>query len=253
MIGSLALEVPESDATGRVAAGYRFIRQTLTIDNVPTVFRILATNIEAFELALDGLPAIVDLAHEHNFVACTVSVARDSLANQGPSVLGVHDWHSTHTNFALREVLQHYRRVNPINLLFSFAVTGLSLPFRQDVMAPPLPQVSAVSPQDDIADCHAGGIVPGVWLDLAHWPSSRSKLWSAIREFANTGGLQKTSLAVHKSAFEFSQGTIIEELSLRLEHSLNASVENEMNWFPTGISTMIAEVERLINLPIGHY
>jgi len=237
-------EVPEVDARGSIAEGYAVVRAALHSTFVPTIYRRLAIHPEAFAIAVAVLPEVVRIGDDAGFVALACSTARAALPAPG-------DFDAA----ALRElpegepgpgaVLGRYRRANPLNLLFSLSICGLAVPPKPAVMAPPLPISDDADLWADIEACHRAAFVPGVWRELAPWPAVLNDLWPRTRQLAAVGGVVGARDAVRQLAITVLSGTSVEHGATRARDALGPDAAAAFDWFPTGIATMVAEVEWL--------
>ena len=162
MTSTAPAEVTEADAVGGVADAYGLIRSALRSTFVPTIYRRLAVHPEAFAIAVAGMPDIVRVGDDTGFVELACDAARAELPLPiDQDALALQDvWSSRPGGPAA--VLDRYRRANPINLLFSLSICGLTAPPEPSVMAPPLPAEVATGVWADIEACHRSPFVPGV-------------------------------------------------------------------------------------------
>lgn len=237
-------EVAEVDAHGSIAEGFAIVRAALHSTFVPTIYRRLAVHPEAFAVAVAALPEVVRIGEAAGFVDMACSTARTALP---PPVEA--------DAVALREltlsepgpsaVLDRYRKANPLNLLFSMSICGLTVPPRPAVMAPPLPTSEGADLWVDIEACHRAAFVPGVWRELAPWPAVLNDLWPRTRQLAALGGVVVARDAVRRAAITVLSGTSVEQGAARTRDALGPENAAAFDWFQTGVATMIAEVEWL--------
>jgi hypothetical protein len=239
MTGATVGEVPEAMAPAPIAAGYARIRALLHSTFVPTVYRRLAVHPQAFDLALDRLPAIVALGESTGFVLAAQEAARLSLSGS-PDGVGA-------APAEVATVVQRYRAANPINLLFSMSVAGADARPARPVMEPPLAPESG-DVWSDIQLCHGGIITPGLWRDLAPWPADLDVLWRSTRAAAAGGGIARARDAVRELAADVLSHADLGRLPTELAPHLPSSAVTELAWFPTGVATMVAEGEWLHDL-----
>ncbi len=240
-----AAEVPENAAPAEIEERYRRIRNLLGSTFVPTVYRRLAVYPAAFTLAVDHLPEVVRLGESTDFVRTAQSAARIPLAGASVDLNVVHP--------AVVDVVERYRRANPLNLLFSMSIMGAEARPTQSVMEPPLaPGPGPEGIQQDILVSHGGFITPGIWRDLAPWPVSLQTLWLSTRAVAQDGRLALARNAVLDLAAAALCGTELKYLPARLAPLLPRSAVSDLAWFPIGVSSMIVECEWLHTL-IAHH
>ena len=232
-------EVSEEAAPVAIAAGYARIRSALRSTFVPTVYRRLAIHPAAFELAVDHLPRIVSLGDSTDFVRAAQRAARLSGAEPPMG----HDL----AHFEVTQVVQRYRKANPLNLLFSMSIAGPEARPVRPVMEPPL----GSGPGDiwqDILHCHGDVIIPGLWRDLAPWPSDLELVWRSTRAMAQEGRLVPAREAVMDLAIQVLSDDDTRHLSSQIGHLLPAEAVTDLAWFPTGVATMVVEGEWLHHL-----
>ncbi|MHB1065812.1 MAG: hypothetical protein ACYC2Z_00065 [Candidatus Nanopelagicales bacterium] len=235
-------EVAEHDAPAGIAAGYQRIRDLLDSTFVPTIYRRLAMHPEAFSLAVDHLPQVVALGVRSDFVSAAQSAARTPLTDAAGHVIDVHQ--------EVADVVERYRRANPLNLLFSMSIAGVDARPEQPVMEPPLPPRPGVI-WEDILESHGGVITPGLWRDLAPWPDDLEVLWRSTRAVAADGWLAEARQAVRLLAVGVLAGSGLQHLPAEVSALLPAPAVADFAWFPTGVATMVAEGEWL-NHVIAH-
>lgn len=236
-------ELAEVNATAEFEVAYRNIRSLLGSNFVPTIYRRLAMYPDAFELAVDHLGQVIELANITDFVRTAQSSAHISLSgatlSQGP------------VEPEVKAVIERYRNANPLNLLFSISLVGANTRPDRSVMEPPLGPVH-VEIDRDIFDSHGAFITPGLWRDLDPWPERQRELWLKTREIAQDGRLVVTREAVIERAAAVFLGSTLEFLPTRIASLLPESALLDFAWFPTGVATMVVEGEWLHNLTDHH-
>lgn len=236
-----SIGIPESEANGAVAMGYASIRQVLDVPNVPIVYRRMALEESVFIPAVDLLPRIVDLADAIGFRDRAQKTARQQL----PRALHAPP---PSDRYALppdgQSMLRRFAGTNPIGLLFTMALAGIERDPVAGVMSPPLPRRDA-NLEIDIAACHGSDFVPSMWKDLREWTEVYEGGWWGLRRLASAGALSEASSAVMSLAKESLLGTTIEHDSAALAALMSKSLADTLSWFPTGIATLIVEVEWL--------
>ncbi len=236
------LEVPEAEASGVVAAAFDSVRTSLRSSFVPTVYRRLAVHPAALAVAVGALPAVVEAARAEGFADEVVGLA-GSLTS-APQLRAVEE------SAAPAAVVERYRRANPLNLLFAVSVLGVEdppLPVMVPVLPPPLPQED-----DDILLCHGGSVLPGLWRELAAWPSWRSAAWSAIREDAAAGGLAAAHGAVMRLAGEHAATSAHPAVRDEVASLLPQDAVHDLRRFAVVIAAMVVEAEWLIHVMNTH-
>lgn len=238
-------EVTESEATGSVADAYDVIRSALRSTFVPTIYRRLALHPEAFAIAVARMPDVVRVGDDTGFIALACDTARSELPIPNGTDASALQGVSSSGNGGPAAVLDRYRRANPINLLFSLSICGLTAPPEPSVMAPPLPAYVAAGVWADIEACHRSPFVPGVWRELAPWPDVVDDLWPRVRALAAADGLVAARDSVRLLAVDALSGTVAAQSATEVRAALDPDAAASFDWFPTGVATMIAEVEWL--------
>jgi len=235
-------EVAETEAVGAVARAYKLLRAALGVSHVPTVYRMLATHPTFFlEFVDHSLPAIERFT-ANGSPARLRAAARSALptdsAQNNRADRGHHIW----------ELLDRYNQANPVNLLLTLLLTGSDTVLRNDVMRPPLPDPPSRENVEefltDIWACHGYVTVPGLWREMFRAPDSARPIWQSVRASAAEGNVARCGDAVIGAALQ----SIPEEdyLTWLLEGQPpqdRADIDRILNWFPSGISAMIAEIE----------
>lgn len=238
-------QIAEAEAVGSVAAAYATIRALLGSVFVPTIYRMLAVHREAFSIAIDALPETVRIADESNFVERACAIARTQLE----SIDGAHRTRARLSGGPVPDeiegLLRGYRAANPQNLLFSLSIVGVHEPEWPNVMSPPLPPAND-DIWEDIKDCHGGVLIPGVWRDMHPWPRELERLWHHTRVKALNDALCHAREAVRQFGVHVATETAIESIAQSVQDTLPTSAAKSFAWFPTGVSTMIVEVEWLV-------
>jgi hypothetical protein len=240
-----AMEISETDARGSVADGYAEIRRCLRSSFVPTIYRRLALHPDAFAVAVAGLPAVVRTGDESHFVEAAWTVARDALPEPHDDDRVALSILTRTDGVGVADVLDRYRRANPLNLLFSLSIVGLLDAPQPGVMGPPLPDLTADGIWADIAACHHSAFVPGVWREMAAAPAVLETLWARMRALAASGAIVPAREAVRRLALSVAADSPIQGISDEIRSALPVESASAFRWFPTGVATMIAEVEWL--------
>jgi hypothetical protein len=177
-------EIPEANAPPDIAALYADMRRCMQLPVVNLIYRTLATMDGALPWVWAALrPAALSGALDASAKSLTDAVPRIELA-------------ATTVPEADRDGILHvvdgYNRGNSLNLVGLMAVKRLLTPphasaraapatLAPDSAPPPLPRIlklSELQPEiarkvEAIAALHGtGGIVPSIYLHLAHWPQS---------------------------------------------------------------------------------
>ena len=147
--------------------------------------------------------------------------------------------------------MSDYSAANPIGLLFSLAVVGRHLRPHPGVMDSTIPLYRANDLRADIIACHGDVILPGFWRDAMSWPEVAQEFWSCTRTHALEGHLELARNSVMGFADEATSGTVIDSLADNLRPLIPIELMEILAWFPTGISTMIVEVEWLLGARRG--
>lgn len=79
------------------------------------------------------------------------------------------------------------------------------------------------------------------------WPELAQELWSCTRIHAREGHLERARNSVLDLAIATTSGTLVDAMAEKLRPLLPADLREILEWFPTGISTMIVEVEWLMS------
>jgi len=233
--------IPEDAATGRTADGYRQIREQLGVPFVPTIYRILAQCPEPFDRAVDALAEVVDVVDQTNFAIRVREHARLVLAETSCCRPLDADFPSR-----FEAVMEGYAAANPIGLMFSLSIVGLPVHPHPGVMDATIPASPTGDLREDIVACHGDMILPGFWRDTMEWPTLAQRLWLSVRTHAREGNLERARISILDFAKETASGTAFDAMAEELRPLMPADLIEILEWFPTGISTMIAEVEWLM-------
>lgn len=232
--------ISESDATGVVASGYDEIRAQLGVQFVPTIYRILAQCEEGFAVGVDALPDIVRLAKEHDVARIVIDRARRGLGDAACCAP-----HLPETPEELRRLLHDYAKANAFGLLFSVALLGAPVRVYPGVLGATTPVTPAPDLLADIVACHGGLILPGFWRDVTAIPDVGVPLWAAVRSHGREGHFARARLEILSVTEELPADSVISATALKAGAAIPPDLMALLAWFPTGISTMIAEVEWL--------
>lgn len=235
-------EVAEAQAVGAVARAYELLRTALGVSHVPTVYRMLATDPAFLVEFIDRALASVDRYAADDVPARLRAVAQSSLpSGENPIDAGerLDD---------IRDLLEGYNRANPLTLLLTLLLAGPDAVLRDDVMSPPLPVPPSGDGVEellgDILACHGGVTVPGLWREMFRAPSSARPMWETVRASAEAGHIARAREAVFDAAREIvSDQDYLTGLVEDQSPQDRAGIDRVLTWFPSGISTMIAEIE----------
>lgn len=231
-------EVTEDEASGAVLDSYTQLRTALGVPFIPTVYRIAATHEGVFLKAVRHLAPFLSLQRKQHFSQATERIARQALASPspGPSAIALDVQSSL--------LVEQYATANPLNLLFVLCLLGTDVVERSSVMTPPLPPLSA-DIHSDIFRCHGGAIMPGFWRELGSRPEVLEMVWSATREHAEEAGFNAARKAVLNFATETVREAGVDEDRSYISPQERRQLDQLLGWFPTGIATMISEIEWL--------
>ena len=196
------IELPESDATGRIRDIYADIRLCLGAPMVNLVYRHMACQPGCLEWAWGVLRPL--------FVSGEIAGAAEALVGgvEGAGAFEITGPIDAEAQAALVTVLDAYNRANPMNLialeLLSLALAGDFEPAsgREDVASePPVGEPAPILPSmldaDQVAPETAdlmrllarqstgGGddVIPSLYRHLAHWPQCLAVVWGALAVF----------------------------------------------------------------------
>jgi len=231
-------EIGEDEATGVTALAYRQIRAVLGVPFVPTIYRMLATHQQVLVASVERLEPLLRTQRARDFGHEAQRVARVALPNVPAS--GSRIVSDQKVSF----LLDRYSAANPLNLLFVLGLLGTSGSERSGVMSPPLPARSD-DVWADILACHGGVTTPGFWREFGQWPELLGIAWSATREQAERGGFDQARNALLALGTETVRDTRVDALLDEIDPAEATQIYELLSWFPTGITTMIAEVEWL--------
>lgn len=235
--------IPEAAADAQTAAGYSKIREQLGVPFVPTIYRILAQCPEPFVAAVDALEDVVMLAEQTDFSRRVRLRARAALSESKccfPDALQIPARFET--------VMGDYSAANPIGLMFSLSIVGRQSRPIIGVMDSTMPPSGEIDISADIIACHGDVILPGFWRDAMTFPEVVQDLWSCTRTHALEGHFERAREFVLSFASETMSGTVAGGIAENLRPMIPSDLMEILAWFPTGISTMIVEVEWLLGV-----
>ena len=232
--------IPEGEATGVVASGYEEIRAQLGVQFVPTIYRILAQCEEGFAVGVDALPDIVRLAKKHDVARIVVDRAQRGLGDAACCAPLLPD-----TPEELRRLLHDYAQANAFGLLFSIALVATPVRVYPGVLGATTPTTPAPDLRADIIACHGGLILPGFWRDVTAIPGVGVPLWAAVRSHGREGHFARARREILSMVDELPADSVISATAMKAGTAIPPDLMALLAWFPTGISTMIAEVQWL--------
>lgn len=236
------LGVPEAAADKQIAKGYSQIRRQLGVPFVPTIYRILAQCPEPFLVAVDALEDIVKLAEHTDFSRRVRQQAHAALRESRCCLPKGVD-----LSAPFEAVMANYSVANPIGLIFSLSMVGRPSQPHPGVMDSTIPPASDTDLSADIVACHGDVILPGFWRDTMVWPELAQELWTCTRTHAREGHVERARDSVLDFAAATTSGTAVDAMAEKLRPMFSADLVEILAWFPTGISTMIVEVEWLLS------
>ena len=235
------LGVPEAAADEQIAEGYSQIRRQLGVPFVPTIYRILAQCPEPFLVAVDALEDIVQLAERMDFSRRVRQQSRAAL-NESRCCLP----EGVELPAPFETVMANYSAADPIGLMFSLSIVGSPSQPHPGVMDSLIPATADNDLSADIVACHGDVILPGFWRDAMAWLELAQELWTCTRTQAREGHLERARDSVLDFAAAATSGTAVDAMAEKLRPMMPDDLVEILAWFPTGISTMIVEVEWLL-------
>ena len=233
--------ISEAAADEQIAQGYSQIRRHLGVPLVPTIYRILAQCPEPFFVAVDALEDIVELAAQTDFSRRVQGQARAALSESSCCLP-----RGVEISAPFETVMANYSAANPVGLIFILSLVGSPSHPHPGVMDSTISPTIDTDLIADIKSCHGDVILPGFWRDAMAWPELAQELWSCTRTHAREGHLERARNSVLDVAIATTSGTVVDAMAEKLRPLLPADLLEILEWFPTGISTMIVEVEWLM-------
>jgi len=129
--------------------------------------------------------------------------------------------------------------------MFTTLLIGVEREPFSGVMSPPWTRRDAEITVD-IAACHGSEFVPGVWRDLSLWTEVYESSWWKLRQAAELGVFDAARDAVAHLTTKSLLGTTLAADAAVIRTQMSEDLSTTLSWFPTGITTMIVEVEWLL-------
>jgi hypothetical protein len=240
-------EIPEASAQGEIALLYEDIRQTLAVEHVPSLYRVLATEPDALADLWAAFQPFLESLQASQFSSQVTQLASEFALRQRLPLIHL----PSPPRNTIRYLLDSFNRANPRTWLFSTAARHTlrhvrrpnSLVWRLD----PAADATASVPRElrktleDIRALYGSAAVPGIYRALAAWPDALRAFWGIIRPLHESGTIPmaRAQLAALAEATVRSWPNATVEYSRPISDQLAPIVD----WFFSANPTAILEIE----------
>jgi hypothetical protein len=232
-------EIAEDQATGALVETYERLRRALGVGFVPTVFRMLGRHERYLAAAIEAVGPLLEEPRGSQLSTEVRARARQAALDIQPLTPG--------SDLApIGVLINRYNDANPRSLVI-MRVLARGLTSTSGVMTSPLAPRTPHALLAEIAACHGGLTVPGLWRELHLLAPQRAAAgWEQVREAAQRPAFARAVaevIALAEAAGEGWRAPSAAELALSAAQALE--IDRILGWFAIVIPTMVVEIECL--------